>query len=631
MVRDSFSHYGEKININSTEDLYTSHIMKTGNKKRFGEHCLSILTIIFLTALMGIPLLETIGRRITGIGITGAAAWCQHLTLWVGLVGALLATSSDKHIAIATKMIFNLKRGANVLTGLTGIITTAILLLLVLSSAQLVYYQFESPEVIGGWFPVWLAQLAMPVAFLVMGAVTILRSNRRWTIRLLLALGAIAFAVGFLFIPEQVREHFITPLVIALMLLAFAGMPLFAVLGGVSLVLLQSASIPLAALSAETYRIFTHPVLPSIPLFALAGSILAAGGAPQRLVRLVRAWTGWLPGGIAISTVCVSALFTAVTGASGVTIIALGGMLLPVLIASQYRQRFSMGLLTASGSVGLLFPPSLPVILYGVYGHVPIDKLFMGGLLPGVLLILFLAGFSIYQEHVGVISRRSFNIREALRATWVAKGDLLLPVLVVFGLFSGIFTIVETAAFVAMWAILLETVIHKQIRIRTELRQTLVESCSLTGALLIVMGVAAGLVSYLVDEQIPLKAIDLVQSSIHSKWAFLIILNLVLLLIGALMDIYTAIVVIVPLIGPLGIAYGVNPVQLGIIFLANLELGYLTPPVGMNLFFSSLRFKKPLLGVWKTVTPFLLVFAIWVLLITYVPFITVDVAAYLGR
>ena len=213
----------------------------------------------------------------------------------------------------------------------------------------------------------------------------------------------------------------------------------------------------------------------------------------------------------------------------------------------------------------------------------------------------------------------------------MAKGDLLLPIIVVFGLFSGIFTIVETAAFVAIWAVLLETIIHKQIRFRSELPKTLVESCSLTGALLIVMGVATGLVSYLVDEQVPLKAIDLVQSTIHSKWAFLIILNLVLLLIGALMDIYTAIVVIVPLIGPLGVAYGINPVHLGIIFLANLELGYLTPPVGMNLFFSSLRFKKPLLGVWKTVTPFLLVFAIWVLLITYVPFITVDVAAYLSR
>lgn len=605
--------------------------MKTLNTKRFAEHSLSILTVIFLTALMGIPLLETIGRRTTGIGITGAAAWSQHLTLWIGLIGALWATFSNKHIAIATKMIFNLKRGGTMLGRLTDIITAAILFLLALSSAQLVYYQAESPEVIGGWFPVWLAQSAMPAMFLLMGAVTIIRSNQGCKSKLLTALVAIGISVGFVFIPESMRAFLITPMVITLLLFAFAGMPLFAVLGGVSLVLLHSASIPLAALSAETYRTFTHPVLPSIPLFALAGSILAAGGAPQRLVRVVKAWTSWLPGGIAISTVCVSALFTAVTGASGVTILALGGMLLPVLIASQYRQRFSMGLLTASGSVGLLFPPSLPVILYGVYGHVPIDKMFMGALLPGILLILLLAGFSIYQHHVGVKSRESFDLKEALQATWAAKGDLLLPALVVFGLFSGIFTLVETAAFVAIWAVLLETIIHKKIRIRTELPKTLVESCNLTGALLIVMGVAAGLVSYLVDEQIPLKAIDLVQSAIHSKWIFLIILNLVLLLIGALMDIYTAIVVVVPLIVPLGVAYGIDPIQLGIIFLANLELGYLTPPVGMNLFFSSLRFKKPLLGVWKTVTPFLLVFAIWVLLITYVPLITVDVAGYLSR
>jgi len=605
--------------------------MKIISKKRFGEHSLSILTIIFLIALMGIPLLETIGRRITGVGITGAAAWSQHLTLWIGLIGALLATSSDRHIAIATRVIFNHKRGGHTLIVLTDIITAVILLLLALSSAQLVYFQSDSPEVIGGWFPVWLAQLALPAAFLVMGGITIFRRNRYWKTSLLIALSAISIALGFVFAPQQVRELFIAPMIVALMLFAFAGMPLFAVLGGAGLVLLHSASIPLASLSAEAYRTFTHPVLPSIPLFALAGSILAAGGAPQRLVRVVKAWTSWLPGGIAISTVCVSALFTAVTGASGVTILALGGMLLPVLIASQYRQRFSMGLLTASGSVGLLFPPSLPVILYGVYGHVPIDKMFMGALLPGILLILFLAVFSIYQEHAGLISRQTFDLREALRATYAAKGDLLLPALVIFGLFSGIFTLVETAAFVAMWAVLLETIIHRQIRIRTELPKTLAESCNLTGALLIVMGVASGLVSYLVDEQIPLHAIDLVQSAIHSKWVFLIILNLVLLLVGALMDIYTAIVVVVPLIVPLGVAYGIDPVQLGIIFLANLELGYLTPPVGMNLFFSSLRFKKPLLGVWKTVTPFLLVFAIWVLLITYVPLLTVDVAAYLSR
>ena len=605
--------------------------MKIISKKRFVEHSLPILTIIFLIALMGIPLLETIGRRITGVGITGAAAWSQHLTLWIGLIGALLATSSDRHIAIATRVIFNHKRGGHTLIVLTDIITAVILLLLALSSAQLVYFQSDSPEVIGGWFPVWLAQLALPAAFLVMGGITIFRRNRYWKTSLLIALSAISIALGFVFAPQQVRELFIAPMIVALMLFAFAGMPLFAVLGGAGLVLLHSASIPLASLSAEAYRTFTHPVLPSIPLFALAGSILAAGGAPQRLVRVVKAWTSWLPGGIAISTVCVSALFTAVTGASGVTILALGGMLLPVLIASQYRQRFSMGLLTASGSVGLLFPPSLPVILYGVYGHVPIDKMFMGALLPGILLILFLAVFSIYQDHAGLISRQTFDLREALRATYAAKGDLLLPALVIFGLFSGIFTLVETAAFVAVWAVLLETIIHRQIPIRTELPKTLVESCNLTGALLIVMGVASGLVSYLVDEQIPLHAIDLVQSAIHSKWVFLIILNLVLLLVGALMDIYTAIVVVVPLIVPLGVAYGIDPVQLGIIFLANLELGYLTPPVGMNLFFSSLRFKKPLLGVWKTVTPFLLVFAIWVLLITYVPLLTVDVAAYLSR
>jgi TRAP-type C4-dicarboxylate transport system permease small subunit len=289
-------------------------MMKLSAKNGFGEYSLSILTVFFLTALMGIPLLETLGRRITLIEIIGAATWSQHLTLWIGLTGALLATFSDKHIAIATQTLFNLKRGGNLLKSSINTIMAVVLFLLAISSVQLVYYQAESPELIGGWFPIWLAQLAMPVAFLVMGCVMILRSSQRWKIRLFVTFGTISAVAGFLFVPPQLQEFLIIPVVLTLVLFAFAGMPLFAMLGGVSLILLHSASIPLAALSAETYRTLTHPVLPSIPLFALAGSILAAGGAPQRLVSVVRAWTNWLPGGIAISTVCVSALFTAVTG-----------------------------------------------------------------------------------------------------------------------------------------------------------------------------------------------------------------------------------------------------------------------------------------------------------------------------
>jgi tripartite ATP-independent transporter DctM subunit len=338
-----------------------------------------------------------------------------------------------------------------------------------------------------------------------------------------------------------------------------------------------------------------------------------------------------MPGGAAISTVCGCALFTAVTGASGVTILALGGMLLPVLIAANHKKHFSIGLLTASGSVGLLFPPSLPVILYGIYGHVAIDRLFLASFIPGLLLILMLTAISVYAGQMNKVRRDPFDIREALLATWKAKGDLFLPIMVVGGLFGGILTLVETAALAALWAILLETVFHKEISLRSVLTKSMVEAAILVGALLIVLGLASGLVSYLVDEQIPLKATELVRNAIQSKWVFLLLLNGLLLMVGAFMDIFSAIVVVVPLIAPIGAAFGVNPVQLGVIFLANLELGYLTPPVGMNLFFSSLRFKQPLNEIWKTVIPFLFVIAIWVLFITYVPFITVEMADLLGN
>ena len=589
----------------------------------------SVPAILCLAALIAIPLLEAVGRRTIGVGVVGAAAWTQHLTLWLAFIGAILASLSNRHISISATKILAWKHGIGVTTPVIGAVTATLLGLLAVSSFQLVYYQYGSPESIGGWFPLWLAQLAMPTAFLMMGLVRIGQSSRNWLTRALLTLIAtVAAGIPVLF-PGSLPQGLVIPVLCMLFLLAFLGMPLYAVLGGTGLILLFGADIPLAALPAETYRIVTQPVLPSIPLFALAGTVLGAGGAPHRMLRVIRAWTSWMPGGVAISAVCACAFFTAVTGASGVTILALGGMLLPIMISAHYRKRFSVGLLTASGSVGLLFPPSLPVILYGVYGNVAINKLFMGALLPGALLVVMLIGFCIFNFRRSTEEREAFHLREALHAAWVAKGDFLLPIAVLYGLFSGIFTLVETAAFVALWSILLETLVHKELQFRQHLVKLFIEAAILAGALLIVLGVAAGLVSYLVDEQIPLKAIDLVTQTIRSKWVFLIVLNLVLLLIGALMDIYSAIVVVVPLIVPLGNAYGIDPVHLGVIFLANLELGYLTPPVGMNLFFSSLRFKQPLLEVWKNVTPFIPVFALWVLLITYVPFITAGVASLL--
>lgn len=594
------------------------------NYKAEGLFTPVVVTGFLVMAL--IPLVMTLGRWIPGISIPGAAGWVQHLTLWLGLLGGILATLRSRHLSVAVIHMFNFTNLAPLIRLVSGAGAVGILWCLTSASIDLVIAQYPSPENLAGWFPIWLAQAFMPAGFFTMSVATVYVSAKSWRERLLVIGLALLIGPVLTLVPQTALQFITIPGFAVLMILALLGMPLYAVLGGVGLLLFYAMEIPIAAVPAETYRIVTQPVLPSIPLFALAGSVLAAGGAPQRLVRLVQAWVGWLPGGAVVSTVIGCAIFTAITGASGVTIIALGGLLLPVILAANADRRFGIGLLTGSGSVGLLFPPSLPVILYGIYGHVAIDRLFFAGLVPGAILIIMLITYSVYRSRGQKNSRPAFNLGEAMTSTWSAKGDLILPLLIFIGLFGGILTVVETAALTALWAIFLEVVIHKELDLKKRLPAAMMESAVLIGALLSVLGLALGLVSYLVDEQIPLKAAEWVVRTIESKFVFLLALNILLLFVGMLMDIFSAIVIVVPLIAPIGLAFGVDPAHLGIIFLANLELGYLTPPVGMNLFFSSLRFERPLLEIWGTVVPFLIIFIAWVLLITYVPALTLDVA-----
>jgi len=603
----------------------------TSNLVRRVTRVVASLAGFALLAMVLIPLLEAVSRRLAGIGLPGAAGWVQHLTLWVGLLGAILASFRRRHLAVATAEILSQNRFAPALRLLGGAGAVSVLLCLTAAAAILVWSQLESPETLGGWLPIWFAQAAMPVAFVAMAVGTVYKNAQTGKQRLGLVALALLLGPALALAPLETRASLTTPGLVVIVVLAALGMPLYAVLGGAALLLFFAAEIPIAAIPAESYRIVTQPVLPSIPLFALAGSVLAAGGAPQRLVRLVQAWTRWLPGGPSLTTVLACAIFTALTGASGVTILALGSLLLPVLVAVKHQEKFGIGLLTASGSVGLLFPPSLPVILYGVYGRVAIDRLFIAAFVPGMLLLALLAVFSLYKGRHRNLERAPFDLREVVAATWAAKGYLLLPAVLLLGLFGGYLTLVETAALTALWAILLETLFHRELHWRRELPRVMVESAVVVGALLIVMGMALGLVSYMVDAQIPLAVTEWVQQTISSKLVFLLVLNGLLLLVGALMDIFSAILIMVPLIVPIGAAFGVDPAHLGVIFLANLELGYLTPPVGMNLFLSSLRFRRPLLEIWRMVAPFLVIFLVWVLLITYVPALTTGVASFFGR
>lgn len=411
----------------------------------------------------------------------------------------------------------------------------------------------------------------------------------------------------------------IPALLIGIVLLATLGLPLFVALGAGGLLASWHAALDPAVLIIELNRIAASPNLTAIPLFTLAGVILAAGGAPQRLIRLFNALIGWLPGGIAVVALVASAFFTAFSGASGVTILALGGLLFPMLLSVGYQQRFSLGLLTSSGSIGLLFPPSLAVLLYGIVAGVNIDDLFLAGALPGLLLLLIVGLFCMRLGVQQQIPRQTFDaavLRQALReGVW----DILLPVGVIVGIFGGFVTVSEAAACTVAYVLWLECVMHRVLSLRDQLLPILRETSILVGSILIILGVAMGLTNLLIDAQIPMRLLDWMRGSIDSPLQFLLLLNLVLLLVGAMMDIFSAIVVLVPLLLPLALQFGVDPIHLGIILLANLEIGYCTPPVGINLFIASQRFQKPILTLFWATLPFLGLMLLWLMLVTYVP------------
>ncbi|MCX7836285.1 MAG: TRAP transporter large permease subunit [bacterium] len=403
----------------------------------------------------------------------------------------------------------------------------------------------------------------------------------------------------------------------ALILSALLGLPLFALFAGLALLLFQNANINSAAVIIEFYRLANTPMLVAIPLFTFAGYLLAYSDAPKRLIQFSQTWIGWLPGGLAFVTILTCAVFTAFTGASGVTIIALGGLLLPMLLQDQYKEKFSIGLITSTGSIGLLFPPSLPVILYGIVGKTSVDQLFIAGILPGILLITLIAIYSVNTSRN--IQTYQFEWNKALTALKLAKWELPLPIIVLVGIYGGFFTVTEAAAITAAYVFVVEVWVHKEIQLVKDVPRIAKESMVLVGGILIILGSALGFTNYLIDEQVPNKIFEWMKPIIQNKWLFLLILNLFLIIVGMLMDIFSAIVVVVPLIIPIAQQFQIDPIHLGIIFLTNLEIGYLTPPVGLNLFMASFRFQKPLLNLYTSTFPFLILMIIALMMITYIP------------
>ena len=400
--------------------------------------------------------------------------------------------------------------------------------------------------------------------------------------------------------------------------LMILGAPIFIVISGLAFYLFFSSQIDSSAMIIEMHRMVTTPILVAIPLFTFAGYLLSESGAPRRLIRFSDALLGWLPGGLSIIALITCAVFTALTGATGITIIALGGILLPAMLRGRYPERFSLGLLTTSGTLGLLFPPSLPLILYAILAKVSIDQLFFAGILPGLLLIVLLAPFCVQKAIVAEVPRTRFSGSEVLGALRASIWELPLPLIVLGGIYSGYFAISEAAAITAFYVLLIEVVIYRDVSWKA-LPEIMKKSMMLVGGILIILGAALGLTNYLVDEEIPIKILKLFQSRITSPFLFLVLLNVFLLAVGCIMGMFSALTVIVPLITPIAQAYGIHPVHLGIIFLTNLEIGASIPPLGINLFISSIRFEKPVLKLYLASLPFIAILLVGLIIITYFP------------
>ena len=594
---------------------------------RGGEELVANLA---LAAMVLLPLAEIVVRPILSGGIPGSISFVQHLTLWVGFLGAALAAREGKLIALATASFIpegRIRRATEVFAALVG---SAVSTILATAAYELVLFDREDGTLIAAGVPVWIIQLVLPVSFAVIALRLVWRASPLWAGR---AVAAVGITVGYwLGRTDGILESApIWPLITLVLVAAVFGAPIFTILGGAAVLLYMGDGNLPVIVAIETYGLTIQPHLPAIPLFTLAGFILAQGDASDRLLRAFRASVGWVPGGTAVVCVVLCAFLTVFTGGSGVTILAVGGLLFPALLREGYRERFSLGLLTASGSLGLLFPPAMPLILYAIVAQVAPDDLFVAGIGPGILLLVLTAAWGVREGLVTGAGRQRFGWPECRAALWGAKWELSIPFVVLGVLFSGFATLVETAAFTALYAAIIQGVIHRDFTLGRGLHQAFSECVVLIGGVLVILGVAVGFTAYLVDAEVPFLIVEWADEHIGSRLVFLLGLNLFLLLVGSLMDIFSAIFVVVPLMVPVAEQFGVDPLHLGIIFIANLELGFLTPPVGLNLFLASYRFDRPMLEVYRASLPLLAILGFGVLVITYVPWLTLGLLEWLGR
>ena len=572
-------------------------------------------------ALVLLPTIEVITRIFGTTGVVASPVLVQHLTLWIGFLGAVVAARRNKLLALTTEPLFVVNPTINWSKFIAKIATIFLVLTLAVGSWELIKVEMAYPVNIAPYLPRWVAQLVMPIGLFLIAVHLVKNGYKKWQNRGFLLVGVILLSQlnHFDYLRESTVFMWLSILIIILTI--YKGAPIFVGMGGLAILFFWQDYTPLSAISAETYRIVVSPTLSTIPLFTLAGYILAESKASERLVRLFRALFGWIPGGTPIVLVLLCGFFTALTGGSGVTILALGGLLFPLLMKEGYSKHFSLGLITVAGSLGLLFPPSLPLIIYGVTAAVSVKAILLAGIIPGFLRLAMVGGWAVWQGEAQHVKRHQFNLSNIKESIIETKWEAMIPFLILFGIFGGFTTLVETAAMTVVYVFIIEVFVFKDLKSK-DLRRIILDCATLIGGVLIILGVAMGLTSYLVDAQIPFKLLAWVQTFISSKFVFLLMLNIFLLVVGCMMDIFSAIIIVVPLITPLGAYFGIDPVHLAIIFIANLELGFLTPPVGINLFLSAYRFDENMPTIYKSTLPFFMVMLLSVLAITYIPILS---------
>jgi tripartite ATP-independent transporter DctM subunit len=589
---------------------------------------------------------EAAARVLLGSGIPSSSGLLVHLLLMGGMLAGMITTRSGEHLSIALVQYLSHKKIKQRLYTFTNILAAFIATAVGCCGPSFIKIGLTGDMV--GFIPDRIFALIIPVGYLVIAVRFARRAGLRGRARILPVL---AIVLGILASTPSIAKFFWEydiplwaqnasnalhafalvikiPAVALLLASALAGLPIFMAMGGLVLLFLETASIPVDVVATDIYSALTNESIIAIPLFTLVGFFLSESKAGERLVATFRSLFSWLPGGMIIATVIICAFFTSFTGASGVTILALGGILYAILADHvKYPEQFSIGLLTSVGSIGLLFPPSLPLILVGAMTQVNIFQMLAGGFIPGIILVLAVIIFGIAISIRTKIPVESFSLSASLHALKSSILEILLPVLLVAGYFTGILSLVEIGAAAVIYIFIVEVLIHRDIPLR-QIPQVFLKAIPIIGGVLAILALSQSLSYYIVDTNLPVELADWMQKTIGSKYLFLLLLNLALLVVGCLMDIFSAILIVLPLIVPLGAAYGIDPVHLGVIFIINLELGFLTPPVGLNLFLASYRFKRPFVEICRYVFPFLLIQFVVVILVTYLPFLSTFLAGY---